>query len=200
MAKLTIGGAVVYKGYLDKTNQQALRDSVETILSKAPLFQPVTPRGQKMSVRMSAAGEFGWISDRRGYRYERQHPSGRNWPAIPPEVLAIWRAVSQCDRPPQCCLINCYSDSARMGLHQDRDELDFSCPVVSISLGNDALFRIGGQTRQAPTQSVWLSSGDVVVLGEEARLAYHGIDRIRPGSSALLPEGGRLNLTLRVVT
>jgi alkylated DNA repair protein (DNA oxidative demethylase) len=111
----------------------------------------------------------------------------------------VWNAVSGVGRAPQCCLVNHYDAAARMGLHQDRDEADFTMPVVSISLGDAALFRVGGTTRGGKTQSVWINSGDVAVLSGEGRLAYHGIDRIRPGSSTLLPDGGRINLTLRVV-
>ncbi len=153
-----------------------------------------------MSVRMSAAGRFGWISDRRGYRYSETHPDGQRWPAIPDEVLAIWDQVSGCPRAPECCLINWYGEGARMGMHQDRDEADFTCPVVSVSLGDDGLFRMGNVERGGKTESIWLQSGDVVVMGGAARLAHHGVDRIRFGSSGLLPNGGRINLTLRVVT
>ncbi len=152
-----------------------------------------------MSVRMTSAGKYGWYSDRRGYRYVTEHPSGRAWPAIPDSVLAIWRDVTGLDRRPDCCLINFYGPVAKMGMHQDRDEADFSWPVVSVSLGDDGLFRIGNMTRGGPTESIWLRSGDVVVMGGAARLTYHGIDRIRPGTSTLLQETGRVNLTLRVV-
>ena len=152
-----------------------------------------------MSVRMTSAGRYGWVSDLRGYRYERRHPSGSEWPAIPECALAIWRDVTSLERMPDCCLINSYDARARLGLHQDRDEAEFSWPVVSISLGDDALFRVGGTERSDATESVWLCSGDVAVLDGEARLAYHGIDRLRPGSSTLLKGGGRINLTLRVV-
>lgn len=174
--------------------------AVRGVLDVAPLVAPVTPRGKPMSVRMSAAGQFGWITDRRGYRYERTHPDGPAWPPIPAQVQDIWDAVSGCARAPECCLINHYGGAARMGLHQDRDEADFTCPVVSVSLGDDALFRIGNATRGGSTESVWLKSGDVAVLGGEARLLHHGIDRVRAGSSTLVPGGGRINLTLRVVT
>jgi alkylated DNA repair protein (DNA oxidative demethylase) len=152
-----------------------------------------------MSVRMTSAGDYGWVSDRRGYRYEPRHPDGMAWPPIPERVLDIWRSVSGASRDPQCCLVNYYDAEARMGLHQDRDEADFSMPVVSISLGDEALFRVGQTTRGGPTKSVWLRSGDVAVLAGAARLVYHGIDRVRAGSSTLLPDGGRINLTLRVV-
>ena len=199
-AQHDIAGFRLFSGLLDRAAQEALVAEIRAVLERAPLVQPVTPRGQKMSVRMSAAGRFGWISDRRGYRYDPRHPSGVDWPPIPEPVLRLWEAVADCPRAPECCLINWYGDGARMGLHQDRDEADLSCPVVSVSLGDEALFRMGGTQRGDPTRSVWLRSGDVVVMGGPARLAFHGIDRLRFGSSTLLPRGGRINLTLRVVT
>ena len=152
-----------------------------------------------MSVRLTAAGDFGWFSDQRGYRYVKQHPSGVNWPEIPAEIMAIWRVVAGGVPDPECCLVNFYGEGASMGLHQDRDEANFDWPVVSISLGDDALFRVGGTERGGKTESIWLQSGDVAVMGGAARLNYHGIDRIKFGSSSLLKEGGRLNVTLRVV-
>ena len=153
-----------------------------------------------MSVRMTSAGRRGWVSDRRGYRYAERHPSGVAWPPIPGRVLSIWREVTGLARDPDCCLVNYYDEGARMGLHQDRDEADFSWPVLSISLGDDALFRVGGTERSDPTASHWLRSGDVAVLEGPSRLAFHGIDRVRAGSSTLLEKGGRINLTLRIVT
>jgi alkylated DNA repair protein (DNA oxidative demethylase) len=149
---------------------------------------------------MSAAGQYGWYSDKTGYRYTPAHPNGRPWPAIPTPVLDIWDAVTGLDRQPECCLVNYYAADAKMGLHQDRDEADFQWPVVSISLGDAARFRIGNTVRGGKTESIWLESGDVVVMGGAARLTYHGVDKIRAGSSTLLPKGGRINLTLRVVT
>lgn len=199
-APLDLRGAQVWQGFLDAAAQRALLDDIRAIMRAAPPVQPVTPRGRPMSVRMTAAGRFGWISDRGGYRYAETHPSGAPWPAIPPRVQAIWDAVSGCERAPECCLVNLYGEGARMGLHQDRDEADFGCPVVSVSLGDAGLFRVGNTTRGGPTESIWLQSGDVVVLGGPARLAHHGVDRIRFKSSQLLEEGGRINLTLRVVT
>lgn len=198
--KTAIRGIDLFSGFLNSEEQVALVADIRQIVEQAPLFSPETSRGQKMSVRMTSAGEFGWVSDRRGYRYEKTHPTGVNWPAIPASVLSIWREVVPEARDPQSCLVNFYSDAARMGLHQDRDEQDFSQPVVSISLGDEALFRIGNETRGGKTESVWLRSGDVMVMGGEARLRYHGIDRVKPASSTLLPKGGRINLTLRVVT
>ena len=189
-----------YPGWLSGSEQRALVADLRAVVAQAPLFSPMTPHGRPMSVRMTSAGRFGWVSDRRGYRYSETHPAGMPWPAIPETILAIWRAVSGTDRDPDCCLINFYGEGARMGLHQDRDEADFTQPVVSISLGDDGLFRIGNETRGGATQSLWLRSGDVLVMGGAARLRHHGIDRIAPGTSLLLPQGGRLNLTLRVVT
>ncbi|PQO24723.1 alkylated DNA repair dioxygenase [Rhodobacteraceae bacterium WD3A24] len=199
-APLDLRGAQVWQGFLDAAAQRALLDDIRAIMRAAPPVQPVTPRGRPMSVCMTAAGRFGWISDRGGYRYVETHPAGAPWPAIPPRVRAIWDAVSGCGRAPECCLVNLYGEGARMGLHQDRDEADFGCPVVSVSLGDAGLFRVGNTTRGGPTESIWLHSGDVVVLGGRARLAHHGVDRIRFKSSQLLEEGGRINLTLRVVT
>ncbi|MGR3806138.1 MAG: alpha-ketoglutarate-dependent dioxygenase AlkB family protein [Marinibacterium profundimaris] len=199
-APVDLRGFKIWKGYLDAAAQAELVAALRPVLKAAPLVRPVTRRGQSLSVRMTSAGELGWITDRRGYRYEPRHPSGVDWPAIPRQVLEIWDAVTGLDRRPGSCLINYYEAEAKMGLHQDKDEADFSWPVVSVSLGDDGLFRIGNTTRGGKTESIWLNSGDVVVMGGEARLTYHGIDRIRFGSSRLLPKGGRINLTLRVAT
>lgn len=194
-----IRGFLHYPGWLSPEEQAALVSDLRAVAAAAPLFSPMTPYGRPMSVRMTSAGRFGWVSDRRGYRYSETHPQGTPWPAIPARVLAIWRAVAPGARDPECCLINYYPEGAKMGLHQDRDEADFTQPVVSISLGDDGRFRIGNETRGGATQSLWLRSGDVMVMGGPARLLYHGIDRIASGTSVLLPQGGRLNLTLRVV-
>lgn len=195
-----IRDATLYPQFLTARAQSAIVEDLRSVVAQAPFRCPVTPGGRHMSVRMTAAGRLGWVTDRRGYRYEDRHPTtGKPWPPIPGSVLAIWRAVAGTAREPDCCLVNFYDRDARMGLHQDRDEGDFSFPVVSISLGDQALFRLGGQNRGDATQGFWLSSGDVLVLGGASRLAWHGIDRVRPGSSTLLPRGGRINLTLRVV-
>ena len=144
---------------------------------------------------------MGWVSDQSGYRYQPTHPeTGRPWPPIPATLLALWDELARYPDPPEACLINFYAPTAKMGLHQDRDEEDFAAPVVSISLGDSCLFRVGGLKRSEPTRAFRLSSGDVLVLGGGARLAFHGVDRVYPGTSSLLPEGGRINLTLRRVT
>lgn len=197
---LRMRGFEIHKEYLDVAGQHEVLEALRPVLRAAPLYRPDTPFGKPMRVRMSSAGRLGWYSDRSGYRYVPQHPGGQAWPPIPAPVLAIWEALVGPDRLPDCCLINYYDEEARMGLHQDRDEADFSWPVLSVSLGDDALFRMGNETRGGTTESVWLASGDVVVMGGPARLTYHGVDRIRFGSSRLLPKGGRINLTLRVVT
>ena len=198
--KTNIRGIDLFSGFLSPDDQALMVGDIRKIVEQAPLFSPETSRGQKMSVRMTSAGKFGWVSDRRGYRYESAHPSGVKWPDIPRSILSVWRAVAPHARAPESCLVNYYSDTAKMGLHQDRDEQDFSQPVVSISLGDEALFRIGNDTRGGKTDSVWLRSGDVMVMGGEARLRFHGIDRVKPATSTLLPKGGRINITLRVVT
>jgi alkylated DNA repair protein (DNA oxidative demethylase) len=198
-APQTIRGIGVYPGYLDEEAQKALVEALRDIASKAPMFHPETRRGKQMSVRMTSAGACGWVSDRRGYRYERRHPAGGEWPPIPDRVLQTWRDLVSEKRDPDCCLVNYYREGARMGLHQDRDEADFSWPVLSISLGDEGLFRVGNIERGGPTESMWLKSGDVLVMGGAARLVHHGVDRIRFGSSRLLAQGGRLNLTCRVV-
>ncbi len=200
MARLLLRGFDIRKGYLDAVSQTRLVDLLRPILKAAPLYRPITPSGKEMSVRMTSAGALGWVTDRAGYRYQDTHPKGMTWPAIPDDFLTIWQDVTGAERQPDCCLINYYGEGTKMGLHQDKDEADFSWPVLSISLGDDALFRIGNTTRGGKTESLWLSSGDVVIMGGPARLTYHGVDRIRFGSSKLLPKGGRINLTLRVAT
>lgn len=199
MTVLRVRGFEIHKEFLDVDQQRALLDSIRLIVKAAPFVRPITSGGQRMSVRMTSAGEYGWTSDAQGYRYAQTHPDGQPWPAIPQNVLAIWDTLTGIERQPECCLVNYYASDARMGLHQDRDEADFRWPVVSVSLGDEGLFRIGGQKRGGKTDSIWLQTGDVVVMGGEARLNYHGIDRIRAGSSKLLPKGGRINLTMRVV-
>jgi DNA oxidative demethylase len=186
-------------GYLDPDAQAAMLEAVRAVAAAAPPFAPLTPWGKPMRVRMTSAGRYGWYTDRRGYRYEPRHPSGVPWPPIPGEVLGVWRALVPGGRDPDCCLVNFYGEGARMGLHRDADEADFSWPVLSISLGDPATFRIGGTERSDPTRSFPLASGDVLLLAGAARLAYHGVDRIRFGASPLLRDGGRINLTLRVV-
>ncbi|RPH73585.1 MAG: alpha-ketoglutarate-dependent dioxygenase AlkB [Hyphomicrobiales bacterium] len=197
-----IQGLKHFPQLLDRSQQEELAETLRQAVAAAPLFIPVMPRtGRPFSVRMTNLGQLGWVSDRSGYRYQPRHPdTGQPWPPIPEAVLEVWRRVAAYPAPPEACLVNVYREGARMGLHQDADEEDFAAPVVSISLGDTAVFRIGGQLRGGPTRTLKLSSGDVLVMGGTARLSYHGIDRLVPGSSTLLRDGGRINLTLRRVT
>ena len=196
-------GVRCYPGAVDRADQAALRDEIAAVLAAAPPFVPRMPRtGKPFSVRMSNCGRLGWVSDERsGYRYQPAHPeTGAPWPPMPDRLLALWAALAPDAPQPEACLVNLYDAAARMGLHQDRDEAELSAPVVSLSLGDTALFRVGGVTRGGPTRSFRLASGDAMILGGPGRLAFHGVDRIVPGSSTLLADGGRINLTLRRVT
>lgn len=188
--------------YLDRPAQEHLVELIRDVVAEAPLYTPEMPgTGKPMSVRMTNCGPLGWVTDKdQGYRYQSFHPATKKpWPAMPRELLDLWEKLGGYPKPPEACLINFYSDDAKMGLHQDRDENDLAAPVLSVSLGNSCLFRVGGRNRKDPTGSFRLASGDVVVLGGEGRLAFHGVDRIYPGTSTLLKNGGRINLTLRRV-
>ena len=197
---LEFQGTKLWKGLLSREVQVGIVADLRSMSERAPLRRYVTPGGREMSVRMSGAGARAWLSDKDGYRYSEVQPDGRSWPEIPSSILRVWKKVADVSRSPDSCLVNFYGEDTKMGLHQDRDEAELNWPVVSISLGDDALFRVGGVERRDPTKSVWLTSGDVVVLAGPSRLAYHGIDRVKFGSSSLLPRGGRINVTLRVAT
>jgi len=188
--------------FLDCSAQERILEDLRRAVSEAPLFTPIMPKTAKpFSVRMSNMGPLGWVSDKAGYRYRASHPvTGLPWPTIPQSILAVWHTISNYAHGPEACLVNFYGGDAKMGLHQDRDEEDFEAPVVSISLGDTALFRIGGSTRGGKTQSLKLSSGDVLILEGPSRLTFHGIDRVMGGTSTLLKDGGRINLTMRRVT
>jgi len=189
-------------GRLGPDAQAELVGSLRAAVAEAPLVTPVMPRtGRPFTVRMTNLGPLGWVSDRAGYRYQPTHPeTAKPWPAIPDLLLGLWREVSGYPHDPEACLVNFYSVGAKMGLHRDEDEEDFSAPVLSVSLGDTAVFRIGGPERGGKTETMKLSSGDVLVMGGASRLCYHGIDRVLPGTSSLLKDGGRINLTLRRVT
>ena len=190
-------GFRLWPGALDATAQKALLDQVLAATKSAPFYRPMTPGGRPFSVEMTGLGPLAWVSDRTGYRYQPTHPvTGQAWPPMPQTLLDLWDALTGWPVPPDACLVNLYRDGARMGLHQDRDEADLSAPVLSVSLGDTAVFRIGA-AEGGKTQSLKLATGDVCALTGPARLARHGIDRLLAGSSQLVPGGGRINLTLR---
>jgi len=196
---MEINGFRLIPAALDAAAQARLAKLVEAALRVAPPYRPITPRGKPMSVLQSSFGPLGWITDAKGYRYEPHHPvTGAPWPPMPDLLLGLWTAhAGPGARAPDSCLINLYGDDARMGMHQDADEEDMAAPVVSVSLGDTAIFRLGGARRNDPSRTLRLASGDVCVLAGPARRAYHGVDRVLSGSSQLLPQGGRINLTLR---
>jgi len=190
-------------GHLNRSEQESLRDEIRELLKDAPLFRPQMPKtGKNMSVRMSNCGPLGWGTDKEnGYRYQDTHPATRKpWPNIPQSILDIWSKFSNYPHPPEACLINFYDQEAKMGMHQDKDELDFDAPVISISLGETCRFRVGEPVRKGRTSSFKLESGDIVILSGKGRLCFHGVDRIYPDTSTLLKNGGRINLTIRRVT
>ncbi len=195
-------GLVILPGFLSPGAQRDLLAEVRAVIAAAPLYVPRMPRtGKPMSVRMTNCGSLGWYTDQRdGYRYIDRHPeTGRPWPALPQTLRTLWNEITGYGHPAEACLINYYAPDARMGMHLDADEEAADAPILSISLGDSCRFRVGGTKRSDPTRSVRLDSGAIVVLGGAARHCYHGVDRILGGSSTLLAEGGRLNLTLRRV-
>jgi alkylated DNA repair protein (DNA oxidative demethylase) len=186
-----------WPGALSVSEQAGLLAEVLAAVETAPFYRPVTRSGRPFSVEMTGLGPLGWVSDRKGYRYQPSHPvTDAPWPSMPQTLLHLWRDLTGWPEPPDACLVNRYRGSARMGLHQDLDEQDHSAPVLSVSLGDTAVFRIGG-AGGGPTRSLRLASGDVCALTGPARLARHGVDRLVAGSSSLVPGGGRINLTLR---
>jgi DNA oxidative demethylase len=202
LSEQAVSGLKFKPNFWSRQQQEFVVGLLHKLILSTPLFTPRMPgTGKAFSVRMTNCGPLGWVSDESGYRYQATHPeTGLPWPPIPEIVLDAWRALAEYPHLPEACLINVYSGSARMGLHQDKDEQDFAAPVVSLSLGDTCIFRIGGTKKNDPTRSIRLASGDAVVLAGASRLVFHGVDRILSGSSTLLPSGGRINLTLRRVT
>ncbi len=193
-------GAMVLRGFA-LPEATAIVDAVHAIAAAAPLRHLVTPGGKTMSVAMTNSGDLGWVSDRRGYRYESHDPvSGRAWPSMPPlfRDLAVRAAASAGFDAfdPDACLINRYAPGARLTLHQDRDEQDFGAPIVSVSLGLPAVFLWGGVRRGDRARRMPLEHGDVVVWGGPARLVYHGVMPLADGEHPLTGRN-RYNLTLR---
>ena len=195
---MEINGFQLFCGALDASAQAGLVQAVLSAAGAAPFYRPLTPGGKAMSVLQTSFGPLGWTTDRAGYRYEPRHPeTGEPWPEMPAALLEIWRRYAPDAPAPDSCLINLYRGQAKMGLHQDADEADFSVPVVSVSLGDTAVFRLGGDKRSDPTRTLRLTSGDVCLLAGPSRRFFHGVDRILAGSSRLVPGGGRINLTMR---
>jgi alkylated DNA repair protein (DNA oxidative demethylase) len=200
--RLDIGpGVTLWRAKLSPLEQCFLLSEIYVRLKEAPLYTPRMPKsGAPFSVLMTNFGKLGWYSDERGYRYEPRHPETENpWPPIPLILLLLWRRLVDALIHPECCLVTLYREGARMGLHRDADE-EADTPVLSVSLGDSAQFRFGGLRRKDPCKRFTLASGDVLVFGGRARLAYHGVDRVQTGTSHLIPGGGRINLTLRRVT
>jgi alkylated DNA repair protein (DNA oxidative demethylase) len=195
---MEFNGFRLFSGSIDAAAQRALVDEVLAIASAAPFYRPLTPSGKSMSVEQTSLGPLGWITDAKGYRYEPHHPiTGRPWPPMPGSLLALWARYAGDAPAPDSCLVNLYREAAKMGLHTDSDEEDLTVPVLSISLGDTAVFRLGGASRRDPTRTVRLHSGDISLLAGASRRFHHGVDRILAGSSRLVPGGGRINLTLR---
>ena len=201
MTRLAVGpGITLFKG---RAADDALAAAL-AVIAVAPPRRMTTPGGKPMSVAMTNCGPLGWISDRDGYRYVPTDPlTGSAWPQMPPVLATLAaEAADAAGFPgfaPQACLINLYELDARMGAHQDRDEQALAAPIVSVSFGLSARFRIGGASRGGPTRSFPLDHGDVLVFGGPARLAYHGVDRLLPGVHPVLG-ARRLNLTFRRVS
>jgi len=162
-----LSGFRLVPAYLDRPTQEALLTALRAVFVHAPLYTPRMPKsGKPLSVRMTNCGPLGWVTDEAGYRYQPLHPhTGQPWPAMPDVVIDAWKSLAGYPHAPECCLVNYYGATAKMGLHQDRDELDFEAPVVSLSLGDTCLFRIGRTKRGDPTRTMRLASGDAVVLG-----------------------------------
>lgn len=197
---MDIYGFDYFPNYYSRLEQEDLLNDIRHIVKEAPLITPIMPKtGKEMSVRQTNCGELGWVTDKeQGYRYQKNHPiTGKAWPDIPPSLQNLWQKLSGFPQPAEACLINFYAPQARMGMHQDKDEMELNAPVISISLGDSCLFRIGTTEKQGKTHSIRLNSGDVIMFGGKARLAYHGVDRIYPNTSTLLKVPGRVNLTLR---
>lgn len=197
---MDIYGFDYFPNYYSRLEQEDLLNDIRHIVKEAPLITPIMPKtGKEMSVRQTNCGELGWVTDKeQGYRYQKNHPiTGKAWPDIPQSLQNLWQKLSGFPQPAEACLINFYAPQARMGMHQDKDEMELNAPVISISLGDSCLFRIGTTEKQGKTHSIRLNSGDVIKFGGKARLAYHGVDRIYPNTSTLLKVPGRVNLTLR---
>jgi DNA oxidative demethylase len=193
-------GAFVLHGFALQ-DETALLNAFHEVTAKAPFRHMVTPGGFRMSVAMTNCGSLGWVTDRTGYRYDAIDPeSGQPWPALPASFLRLARdAAAEAGFAgflPDACLVNRYEAGAKLSLHQDKDERDFTAPIVSVSLGIPAVFLFGGMNRADKTRRVPVSHGDVIVWGGPARLRYHGVLPLKEAQHPLLGEY-RVNLTFR---
>ena len=193
-------GAVLLRGFV-KPSESELIDAVRAIVAQSPFRRMTTPGGHLMSVAMTNCGERGWITDHTGYRYDPVDPrTGTPWPAMPPVFRDLARRAAEQGGfegfAPDACLVNRYEPGTRLSLHQDKDELDYSAPIVSVSLGLPATFLFGGMARSDKPRRFRLVHGDVVVWGGPSRLAYHGVAPLADGEHALLGRK-RINLTFR---
>ncbi len=189
--------------YLTLKQQNEILKVCREVARQFPLFTPVMKSGKSFNYQMTSCGELGWISDTKGYRYSETHPNGKPWTPIPEMINNLAKDLAnQIGEPgyiPQTCLINYYQKVGKLGLHQDNSEKNLKPAIISISLGDDAIFLMGGNKRNDITQEIILKSGDIIILYGESRLAYHGIKKIIPDTSKLLKNGGRLNLTIRQI-
>lgn len=193
-------GAVLLRGFA-LSNESEIIDATESVAHAAPFRKMITPGGFRMSVAMTNCGSFGWVTDRKGYRYSRVDPeTGETWPVMPTVLLDLAknaaREAGYAEFLPDACLINQYEPGAKMSLHQDKDEKDFTNPIVSVSLGLPAVFQFGGLQRSDPVRKFMLNHGDVVVWGGASRLFYHGILPLKDGEHHSVGRI-RLNLTFR---
>lgn len=196
-------GLSLYPGFMGKAAQASLVEELMAAFGAMPPYRPRMPRtGQPWSILQMNFGPLGWVSRPEGYAYSPVNDVNKApWPAIPAALLALWDDLAGYPVPPECCLVNLYdAPKSRMGLHRDEDEQALDAPVVSLSLGDTCVFRVGGFARGDKSKSFRLASGDVLVMGGPSRLRFHGVDRVISGSSRLIPGGGRINLTLRRVT
>jgi DNA oxidative demethylase len=200
--EILAAGAVVLRGFALSDDAGILR-AIENITAAAPFRHLITPGGYRMSVAMTNCGRLGWVSDRTGYRYDEIDPeSGHLWPAMPDSFLILAKTAASeagfLDFRPEACLVNRYEPGAKLSLHQDKDELDFNAPIVSVSLGLPATFLFGGLQRSDKAQRISLTHGDVAVWGGPSRLRYHGVMPLKEGHHPLLG-AYRVNLTFRKV-
>jgi alkylated DNA repair protein (DNA oxidative demethylase) len=191
-------GFTLLKGYLDRAQQEILVSELRQVVKQSPLYTP-TLGGNPFNLKMTNCGELGWIVENDEYKYIDKHPvTGKPWLPIPNSLIQLSRELLGDRLKPQSCLINLYSEHSKLGLHVDKTE-KVSKPILSISLGDDAVFLMGRIKKSQKVEKLLLQSGDIVILADEARSSYHGIEKINFRSSDLLKNGGRLNLTIRQV-